>query len=331
MRTPLVSIVIPIYKVEKWLPRCLDSCISQTYKNIEIVAVNDGSPDNCKGIINHYKIVDERVILVDKPNGGLNSARKAGIESASGDYITILDGDDFLESDAIENLLRYTGNNNDIIVGRGRYIREGTYEILDGLLGDKEGVLSSIDYVKYILTGGPTYVWAKLYRSSLLKTETEYPNLIGSEDVILSIQWGFRARKIVFIQNIIYNYVIGRPGSILSENHNKHIEGSFLCLHHIFEWASKNNQTTDIKKELIHFLNFRLYIYLHNPKNQFRRNKNRIKEINGYITSNRKLIDGGQFRIMNRLINIDVVLAHRFVYLMQKIKPTFSPGFKQFI
>lgn len=181
---PLVSIVIPIYKVEKWLPKCLDSCVNQTYENLEIVAVNDGSPDGCKSIIEKYQTEDDRIRLIDKPNGGVNSAREAGINIATGEYITLLDGDDFLDVRAVETMVSYTQQNcADIVIGRGQYIVNDKNETLDVTIGMKPQVLEGGDYLKYILANGIISVWGKLYRGKIIKELTEYPIIIAGQDL----------------------------------------------------------------------------------------------------------------------------------------------------
>ena len=99
---PSVSVIIPVYNIEKHLEKCLDSVIGQTLKDIEIIVVNDGSTDNSLDIITQYARKDSRIVIVDKPNEGLAYARKSGIEAAHGKYVQHLDGDDFLEPDACE-------------------------------------------------------------------------------------------------------------------------------------------------------------------------------------------------------------------------------------
>ena len=101
---PAVSIVIPVYNIGKYLEKCLDSVVAQTFPDIEIIVVNDGSTDNSPEIIAGYADKDSRIVVIDKSNEGLAYARKSGIEAAQGEYIQHLDGDDFLEPDAIELL-----------------------------------------------------------------------------------------------------------------------------------------------------------------------------------------------------------------------------------
>ena len=101
---PKVSVVIPVYNVGKQLEKCLDSVVAQTFPDIEIIVVNDGSTDNSPEIIARYADKDSRIVVIDKSNEGLAYARKSGIEAAQGEYIQHLDGDDFLEPDAIQEL-----------------------------------------------------------------------------------------------------------------------------------------------------------------------------------------------------------------------------------
>ena len=95
-KTPLVSIIIPVYNVEKYLERCIQSVRSQTYNNIEIILIDDGSPDNSPIICDRFRELDERIIVVHKKNGGLSDARNAGVQISKGDYITFIDSDDLV-------------------------------------------------------------------------------------------------------------------------------------------------------------------------------------------------------------------------------------------
>lgn len=100
----LISIIIPVYKVEKYLPRCIESVAAQTYKNIEIILVDDGSPDRCPEICDEYARKDSRLTVIHKENGGLSDARNAGIEAAHGRYIGFVDSDDYIHPDMYKEL-----------------------------------------------------------------------------------------------------------------------------------------------------------------------------------------------------------------------------------
>lgn len=113
----LVSVVVPIYNQERFLDKSISSILNQTYKNIELIAVNDGSTDKSLDIMNKYKQIDDRIIIVDKKNGGLVDATSAGIRAASGDWISFVDPDDYVDRDFIFNLLSQAGENTDIVAG----------------------------------------------------------------------------------------------------------------------------------------------------------------------------------------------------------------------
>ncbi len=109
---PLISIIVPVYKVEMYIKKCINSIINQTYKNIEIILVDDGSPDNCGKICDDYSKTDKRIIVVHKDNGGLSDARNRGLIAASGQFITFVDSDDYIELNYIETHYNNLINNN---------------------------------------------------------------------------------------------------------------------------------------------------------------------------------------------------------------------------
>ena len=104
LEQPLISIIVPVYKVEKYLKRCVDSILTQTYLNMEIILVDDGSPDNCGAICDRYKETDNRVVVIHKRNGGLSDARNTAIPLAKGEYISFIDSDDWISSYYVEHL-----------------------------------------------------------------------------------------------------------------------------------------------------------------------------------------------------------------------------------
>lgn len=115
----LISVIVPIYRVEKYLEPCIESIINQTYKNLEIILVDDGSDDNCGEICDKYAKIDARIKVIHKKNAGLNNARKSGIKIASGKYIGYVDGDDWIEPDMYETLLRNAVKYNVDVVETG--------------------------------------------------------------------------------------------------------------------------------------------------------------------------------------------------------------------
>ena len=123
MKREKISIIVPIYNVEKYLERCVDSLVNQTYENIEIILVDDGSPDYCPQLCDEYAKKDSRIVVIHKKNGGLSDARNYGLCKASGEYILYVDSDDYIELDSCEKLVNGMANNVDMVVGAYKELR----------------------------------------------------------------------------------------------------------------------------------------------------------------------------------------------------------------
>lgn len=213
-----ISIVVPVYGVEKYLCKCLDSIAAQSYRNLEIILVDDGSPDGCGEICDRYASKDERFIVVHQKNMGLSGARNSGAARATGRYIGFVDSDDFIDRDMYECLYRaITEQRADIAVCGYRTVGSRSEEhpgktqcltmdqALRKLIGNKEM---------------PSYAWNKLYKRECLEgipfeTGKEY------EDVRIMHQVFLRARKVCTIDRCLYNYTI-REDSITGKTRNLH-------------------------------------------------------------------------------------------------------------
>ncbi len=162
-----ISVIVPIYKTEKYLKKCIDSIINQSYTNIEIILVNDGSPDNCLEICKEYALQDSRIHIVDKPNGGLSDARNAGIKQATGDFITFVDSDDFLYPEACSKLAEAQKRTDADIVYMGSISINADYT--EGVRKKRvdEGILDldNINYLKQMcLRQQDCSVWGGMYK-----------------------------------------------------------------------------------------------------------------------------------------------------------------------
>ena len=150
----LISIIVPVYKVEKYLDKCVESIVEQTYKNLEIILVDDGSPDNCPVMCDEWAQKDSRIKVIHKENGGLSSARNAGLDACTGDYIGFVDSDDWIEPDMYEYLLDI-GMKNNADVSRCGFIIET--EIFDGTVDSKNDselrVLSGDELIIELVNG----------------------------------------------------------------------------------------------------------------------------------------------------------------------------------
>ncbi|MBR3256910.1 glycosyltransferase family 2 protein [Candidatus Saccharibacteria bacterium] len=203
MKLPLISIIVPVYNVKSFLPACLDSLRSQTYKNLEIILVDDGSTDGSSTFLKAYLSLDKRAKLLKKKNGGLSSARNAGIEASKGDYLFFLDADDSLEKDAIEYLYKLLAGSNATISVCSHYEKspKGT---LKNFNKDKKTEKLSIEIaLKHMLNeeGFMMSAWGKLLPRKLFfsvrKSEKiRFPENMLHEDVGTTYKFFLRARKL---------------------------------------------------------------------------------------------------------------------------------------
>lgn len=214
MSLPLISIIVPVYKVEAFLPRCVDSILSQTYSNIEVILVDDGSPDRCGQICDDYASRDVRVKVIHKPNGGLSSARNAGIEIASGEYITFVDSDDWVDIDSYERLYGLIEKYDTQMACAGRYDAQESGEETPGLCPEKEEAVSGEELASRIFRWEniDTAAWDKIYHRSLF-SEIRYPVGVIGEDLPVSYRLALKAGKCALGNFSFYHYY-HRQGSI---------------------------------------------------------------------------------------------------------------------
>lgn len=198
----LISIIVPIYKVEDFIHTCIQSILNQTYTNWELILVNDGSPDNCPQICDDYAAKDQRIKVIHKSNGGVASARNLGLDNMSGEYVTFLDSDDFFHPDYLENLLKLSIQHSADIVQCG-FIRgvEKTFPIIN-----KKQEIKMVDNYDVFLKGyAKIIVCGKLYKKHLFE-ELKIPENKLFEDDFITWRWYFKAKKIVVTNRLLYYY-----------------------------------------------------------------------------------------------------------------------------
>lgn len=215
----MISVIVPIYKVEKYLKRCVNSLLAQSYSDFELILVDDGSPDNCGNICEEYAAKDKRIRVIHKENGGLSDARNAGLGIANGEYIAFVDSDDWVATNYLETLLKVieltdsdicecevlktTGEIEKYENSKEKYTSYSSEKALELLICDK--ILHQ-------------YVWNKLYKRSCLKG---IPFAVGkiNEDEFWTYQVFGNARRITKISNVLY-YYFQRGSSIMGNHYN---------------------------------------------------------------------------------------------------------------
>ena len=214
-QNPLISVIVPVYNVAAWLPRCVDSILAQTYEHLEILLVDDGSTDNSGEICEQYAKKDTRVRVIHKENGGLSSARNAGLDKASGGYIGFVDSDDWIEPEMYGEMLALMEQNHAQLVCAGRYdVDGGTGEKTLGLCPQR------LEQVSGEELAGRIFLWDhcdssacdKLYRRELFEG-IRYPEGKTSEDIPVTYWLALKAQWAVLRDKPFYNYY-HRSGSI---------------------------------------------------------------------------------------------------------------------
>lgn len=214
-----ISIIVPIYNVEKYLRKCIDTIVNQTYKNLEIILVNDGSTDNSYKICEEYACKDKRIKTINKENGGLSDARNAGLKIATGEYVSFIDSDDYIELDMIYNLYQGIIKNYADICCCGKVLE---YEKNNVSVNNKsEFCIDNVEALRKILIGDniDNSACDKLFNIKLFE-DIEFPVNRYFEDIATVYKVFLKAKKVVHINNIGYHYVI-RKNSISTEKFSK--------------------------------------------------------------------------------------------------------------
>lgn len=232
-RETLLSVIIPVYNVEEYLAKCLDSILGQTYQNLEVILVNDGSKDGSGSICDAYAQKDSRIRVIHKENGGLSSARNAGMDAATGEYITFVDSDDWLEADGYEHLMDLMERYQVKLVCGGNYDVDGeTGERTLGVCPAKEEVVTAEEFVgrMFMWQGCDSSACDKIYHRSLLEN-FRYPEGRVCEDVAVTYKIVLGTDRAAFSDRPFYNYY-HRPGSITISTAQEITEKTFHFSQH---------------------------------------------------------------------------------------------------
>lgn len=223
MKEGLISVVVPIYNVEKYLPRCVESLLAQTYQKLEIILVDDGATDASPAICDEYAKKDARIKVIHKENGGLSDARNAGTVASNGKYIGFVDSDDFLLPDMYEKLVAALEENEaDIAVCNYCYVDEAGVEIKERNqnLPIQDKVITGKEAIKNLV--GPEYAywvtaWNRLYRSDIAKS-VPFPKGKIHEDEFTAHLFYEKAERVVGVSKAAYQYVV-RENSIMTKKY----------------------------------------------------------------------------------------------------------------
>ena len=247
-KTPSVSVLVPVYNVEKYLEQCLDSLVAQTLKNIEIICVNDGSTDSSLKILERYAKSDQRIVIVSKQNGGLPSARNAGLDAATGEYVGFVDGDDYVDADMFRRLYEEARKKDaDMVVCGAKCFPNEDHApawMKEALSPDETFFKNATLELFFTQKGARPFIWRDLVKRSLIESNRLRldPSIVLGEDTAFQYKLYSYAKRVSFLPDKLYYYRYARPGSIM-ENMNYRDEPSRVIKHiHMLKsvWQNRN-------------------------------------------------------------------------------------------
>ena len=325
---PKVSIIVPIYNVESYLDRCIQSLLNQTLKEIEIILVDDGSPDNCPAMCDEYAKQDNRIKVIHKKNAGLGYARNSGLEIAAGEYVAFVDSDDFVDINMYESLYsKAKSNHYDTVLCNCYFYRNeksmqkredinqetifiGRKEVDDFLL-DIIGPLPEYKHdVKYMMS-----VWHGIYSMNLIRKENlrfvSERDFI-SEDIIWDIDYLHKAQRVCYVPNCLYYYCLNENSLSRKYNPERYNKNKEL----VVEVKRKLSLLFEEEYYKIHFLRL-MFLYLRNSLQYMAQYANSTQSIRNVLNDNfwKPLFQHYPYHQMD--------MKHRLFFMMLKFKIVF--------
>ena len=245
----LVSIVVPIYNVEQYLEKCVESICRQTYENLEIILVNDGSPDQCGQMCEEYAKKDNRIKVIHKKNGGLSDARNSGVKLATGKYLLFVDSDDYIAKDLVEKTVTVAEKNNcDMVLYDYYYVEPDNVEIRSTIVPANKVI--SLEQEHTLLLAA-TSACAKLFnREFYVKANCPFPQGIYFEDLATTSIFFMRAKRVYYLKEPLY-YYINRENSIMTgKNFEKSSHDKLVALEHVLSAYKKEGKYEEYRQEL---------------------------------------------------------------------------------
>jgi len=257
----LITVIVPIYNVSAFLEKCVSSIVSQTYRNLEIILVDDGSQDDSPKLCDEWAGKDERITVVHKSNGGLSDARNVGIEKASGDYIVFVDGDDYIAPNMCASLLSAINiSDADIAVCNFGWEYDNQFKLHkfsqeNGVVIDRNNILeawAASDSVDFVIACN------KLYRKKLFFTTAmiRYPISRLHEDEFTSYRLLYEAKSVVFVDEPFYHY-IQHNGSITANFGERNLHDFSDAILDYIPWAEEN---APHKRKVMEYMTMRIYL-----------------------------------------------------------------------
>lgn len=294
-----ISVVIPVYNVEKYLSECLDSVINQTYKNLQIILVDDGSTDSSGKICDEYAEKDDRITVVHQSNAGAGAAKNTGLELIDGDYFSIIDSDDYIELDMYEKMVNSLEKYNSDIAQclfRNVFVND-SFDRKYKIKGNYPKVLTPKNFLKeYLYDWKYAIFWNKLFKKSLLQN-IKFPVGRKIDDEFFTYKLVCNAKKVVNIDNILYNYRM-RKTSVMNENNSDR-----LIYDRIDCFIERYNYVSNVFPSLKKKYNLKLYDDLLHFEDSAKDNSKILSLLNDFSSVKYGIFDKlYQRKMYNRLV-----------------------------
>lgn len=308
---PLISVVVPVYNVENKLSRCIESILDQTFDNFELILIDDGSSDRSGSICDRYEIIDKRIFVVHKENGGVSSARNLGMEIAKGKYLAFIDGDDDVNSNYLKTLVNIYNDDIQLAIcgfnwiDSGKIVKTSVYSKNRQEIVMKDNIM---DIQSKNLISSP---WCKLYLTETIKKNNIlFPNDVSlGEDLMFNFKYLDFVHRIGIVNDTLYNYNLDNGQSLLRvyrsdlQEINKKINS--VILEFLKTWNVSNYQL-----EL--FYNKKYYDYEYAMLNTFSKyNKDSFFK---KIETNKKIIKSSDFNNTLKLSTVKINFLYKFAY-----------------
>lgn len=274
-----VSVIIPVYNVENYLRKCLDSLVNQTLKDLEIIVVNDGTTDNSQEIIDEYvKKYPKKVVSIIQENGGQGTARNTGLLHAKGEYIGYVDSDDYVEENMYEELYKKAKEEDSDIVICGNNVVKENYELFSKEDVDKEFLL------------GKMAVWNKIYKKNIIvDNKIQFRSKVWYEDLDFTMKVYFSSKKISYVDKPLYNYLL-REGSTMNNNNIKRNLELIEAFDSLIDYCKDKKIYNKAKDEIEFLCIYHMYIFattrVLNTNNKYKDKIEIINKFKNYINSN---------------------------------------------
>ena len=303
----LISIIVPVYRTEKYLDRCVESIVNQTYKNLEIILVDDGSPDDCPKMCDEWAKKDKRIKVIHKENGGVSSARNIGIKSAKGKYIGFVDSDDYIEKEMYESLIDVLNKNKNL-----DYIYCDIYdaEKINNHSREDYKIISKIEKIEAIFPFNAS-IWNGIFSRKIINENNIRfdENYFFAEDLIFLIQYLDKSsNKIIHFEKKLYHYVQNNESITHTTNNRKYNQNAinyFMAVKFTYQFLE--NTKTDIITNK--YLDFMFHLLMKNI------NSNIKKEIINELKKQKKF-----FKVKHKLYYILLCINNNSLVMIHNIK-----------